>query len=498
MDQLNGWGHQHASEQTRIEIAGRLVDTALAAIRQPLVEAVASFIGNPITAANFLALELMLLNLVRELGRRLLQAVVQSLEGQQPDSFPKQLYFDCDIYRRRGDRTRNANIATRFGNIVLWRTGYRGREETIFPLEMMLGLSHGVTPALLDLIGKTLASAGMSQQATLAVIQEQCGIRMGVKRLRKCLASLAEGMEPLREAAQVDKLLQLLTAADQSSGSRKPVLSVGRDGITLRRYQYGFFEVAAAATVSVYDRAGKRLGTVYLAYPPESGQITMDRMLTDLLTNLLARWDGPLPRLAYVTDCGSNEVEYFRQVLKKMKHPRSGQRLTWVRVVDFYHVCERVWAMADALFDSDQQQEAWAERMIKNLKRPSGASRVLHSAASLYHRRQLGKTRRENFWKAYRYLQSRTHLLKYHDYHRQQLPIGSGVTEAACKTIFTQRLKLSGMRWTHDGAKRILTLRTILLSGTWNTTYAAHLREMQDLKIRTYAKNMPPKQKNAA
>ena len=49
------------------------------------------------------------------------------------------------------------------------------------------------------------------------------------------------------------------------------------------------------------------------------------------------------------------------------------------------------------------------------------------------------------------------------------LPLGSGVTEAACKTVFTQRLKNSGMRWSHDGAKTILTLRTILLSRSCQT-----------------------------
>ena len=113
--------------------------------------------------------------------------------------------------------------------------------------------------------------------------------------------------------------------------------------------------------------------------------------------------------------------------------------------------------------------------MLKNLKRPSGASRVLHSAAALLSRRKLGKTRLKNFQKAYRYLQSRTAYMKYHEYQRVHLPIGSGATEAACKTVFTQRLKLSGMRWSNEGAARILTLRTILLSGTWEATYGASL-----------------------
>ena len=56
-----------------------------------------------------------------------------------------------------------------------------------------------------------------------------------------------------------------LEKARSRRGNRKPVLAVGRDGITLREYTHRFFEVATAATVSVYDRAGKRLATVYLA-----------------------------------------------------------------------------------------------------------------------------------------------------------------------------------------------------------------------------------------
>lgn len=492
MDQLNGWGHSHASEQQRTVIANQIVDHAIDEIREPLVSAIVSFIANPINPKNFYHFEILLLSITRQFARIVLQAVVQSLEPDDPRLHPRDVLFECGGYRRRGDRTRNANIATRFGNIVLWRRGYRSwqrGEETIFPLELMLGLTENVTPAMLDLVGRSLASAGMSQQATLAVVKEQCDVSMGVKRLRSCLESLADATEPLRQTAQVDKLLEMLAQAGESSGSRKPVLSVGRDGITLRQYKHSLFEVATAATVSVYDRAGKRIGTIYLAYPPELGQATMDRMLSELLTELLTRFTGPLPRLCYVTDSGSNEVDYYRRVLKKMKHPVSGKRLEWTRVADFYHVSERVWAMADALFTKNQQQQsaAWARRMLKNLKRPSGASRVLHSAASLYHRRKLGKKRDENFWKAYRYLQTRTTHLKYHEYRGQHLPIGSGVTEAACKTIYTQRLKLSGMRWSHAGARRILTLRTLLLSGVWESTYAAHL-SAQTPAIRTYVR----------
>jgi len=62
------------------------------------------------------------------------------------------------------------------------------------------------------------------------------------------------------------------------------------------------------------------------------------------------------------------------------------------------------------------------------------------------------------------------------------------VTEAACKTIFTQRLKNSEMRWSHEGAKTILTLRTILLSKTWSSTHTAYPENRYPSELRPYKK----------
>jgi len=494
MDKLNRWGLQYASQEQQEAEVAQIVDYAFQTVRPLIIQAMLIFLSAPLTATSFMALELQLIYLMRQLGRALLQAVVQSLETVDGWSAPRDLEFDCGLYRRRSDVTANSSLSTMFGNIVLMRTGYRSRlpgEKTIFPIELMLGISNNVSPALLDFIGKTIAATGQSQQATLTIVREQCDVSMGVKRLRACIEHLAAAMEPLRQASQVDSLLEVLTQAQCSSGNRKPVLSVGRDGITLRSHKHGFFEVATAATISVYDRAGKRLRTIYLAFPPELGQATMDTMITQLLTALFMRWSGPLPRLAYVTDSGSNEIEYYRQVLRKMLHPVTGKLMQWTRVADFYHASERVWAMAHALFgeDNKQQSAAWATRMLKTLKKPCGASRVLHSAASLYHRRELSKTRQADYLRAYRYIQTRLQHLRYFEFSQQHLPLGSGVTEAACKTIFTQRLKLSGMAWTQSGAKNILTLRSILLSQTWTSTYADYLKQHQTPKILTYQPN---------
>jgi hypothetical protein len=154
-------------------------------------------------------------------------------------------------------------------------------------------------------------------------------------------------------------------------------------------------------------------------------------------------------------------------------------------VVDYYHASERLWALAEALFGAGRPSWAWARRMQKLLLQPGGVGRVLHSAAALRSRRPLTGKRRAEFRRAYRYLQARRRHLRYADYRRLGLPIGSGVTEAACKTVYTQRLKLSGMRWHKEGAQTILTLRVILLSGVWSDVYERTLQDHSEVQVRT-------------
>lgn len=77
--------------------------------------------------------------------------------------------------------------------------------------------------------------------------------------------------------------------------------------------------------------------------------------------------------------------------------------------------------------------------------------------------------------KAYRYIKKRTRWMRYHLYRRQCLPLGSGITEAACKIVFTQRLKRSGMSWTIEGGQVILDLRVIKLSRVWEAVHQRYL-----------------------
>ena len=75
---------------------------------------------------------------------------------------------------------------------------------------------------------------------------------------------------------------------------------------------------------------------------------------------------------------------------------------------------------------------------------------------------------RDKIKAALTYFKNQQPLMKYAEHLSQNMPLGSGVTEAACKTIVKQRLCCSGMKWKEAGAAVVLSLRTLSHSkGRW-------------------------------
>ena len=429
--------------------------------------------------------------LLREVGRVIVQWVFSGLDPEQVDQAPLHLHFDGNVYRRRERSRRRQGVGTLFGVIGLERIRYEPCDAEIgltcvFPLEMRLGIVAGkATLGLAERVGQWTAQD--TQETVRRLLGEEHQVAWSVETIRKVAAELSAGMAPLREQAEVDELLELLHKAQESKGPHRPVLSVGRDGIFVPIRNDTKYREAATATVAVLDRSGRRLGTVYLGQMPESGQGTLSRQMTDLLTAVLQRWQGPLPRLQYVTDGGHHPSEYFDTVLRVMLHPVSGARLAWEWVLDYYHACLYITKLAEVLFGKQTQQAAsWAAKMRRWLKdKKNGIFRVLHSAAALAWRLQFSAEEKEAYDDAYGYLTKRRDLMDYWSCRRRGLAIGSGITEAACKTLFTQRFKQSGMKWSLEGGQVVVDLRVIWISKLWRQVFQAYANQLSQANQRT-------------
>ena len=132
-------------------------------------------------------------------------------------------------------------------------------------------------------------------------------------------------------------------------------------------------------------------------------------------------------------------------------------------------------AVAVALYPEDlPQQKQWLHQSCHQFKHDSGAATQLYQQMlELTHAQACPKTIQENLNAAVTYFQNHRHQMNYALYGDNHYPIGSGVTEAACKTVIKQRLCCSGMRWKETGAAVVLSLRTLVLTPTrwsqfWN------------------------------
>jgi hypothetical protein len=418
---------------------------------------------------------------LREAGRSIVAREYNRVEPERLVDCPLRLRLAGQEYRRR-PKSRN-QIATLFGKIELRRYLYEAVDEgepCLFPLELQLGIEAGLaSPALAERVG--LWSVEHEQEQVRELLRLEHGVSWSVTSLRKLTASLRDGLASFREEAQVARVLEMLEKAWASRGRHRPVLVVGRDGVQVPLRQDGYHE-AATATVSVLDRRGRRLGTVYLGQMPESGQGTLSRQLTSLITRVLRQWHArsrPAPRLSYVTDGGHHSKDYYQRVLRRLADPwRPGQKLVWQWVLDFWHAAGYVSQLAEGLFGEGAEAGTWFRKWRRWLRdRRQGITQIIRSAMWHYNNGpKRTRVQTSRFWKAYRYLRKHAVWMNYPEYRRHGLPLGSGVTEAACKTVFAERLKRSGMTWGRTGGQVIVDLRVLVLSGVWKATHQAYLR----------------------
>jgi hypothetical protein len=298
--------------------------------------------------------------------------------------------------------------------------------------------------------------------------------------LRKLLGTLRAGMGAQRHGAQVDHVVNWLRQARAAQGRWQPTRSGGRDGVNVPRRQ-GAWQEGATAPVAVLDRHGKRVGTRSLGQMPESGPNTLSEPLTAVMQDVLRRVDRPTLRLVDGSDDGYHPSDSSHNVLTKMTDPhRPWGQLLGGRIGDASHACLSLTQLAAALCGPGTQRQGWANERRKPWQTPSdGVTRVFLSAAAL--RRQhglLGKATSSD--QAATSLKKRRQWVRYKHESSQRRPIGSGITEAACTVVLTQRLKRSGLSWTREGGQVILDLRVIGGSGVWDDVHqrslAAQLR----------------------
>lgn len=131
------------------------------------------------------------------------------------------------------------------------------------------------------------------------------------------------------------------------------------------------------------------------------------------------------------------------------------------RIMDFYHVAERLWAVAAVRYhQGSTQAKAWACEKLHQMK--AGEVRQIVGALK---RLKVAESEAERVRAAsVSYLEEHRAEMNYDAYTAVGLPIGSGAIEDSCKYLVTARCKQAGMWWTEQGLDAILALRCWVLN----------------------------------
>ena len=125
------------------------------------------------------------------------------------------------------------------------------------------------------------------------------------------------------------------------------------------------------------------------------------------------------------------------------------------QILDFYHCKEHLHSFAKDYF-SEQEAIEWVEKSMEKLK----TEQVHTFLKELEELPVKNKSLEKNRNKLLTYLTNNKQRINYGKYVRDGLLTGSGAIESANRNIIQKRMKLSGQRWTIQGAKQMLNLRT--------------------------------------
>ncbi len=367
------------------------------------------------------------------------------------------------VYKFMGYREKE--VRTVLGTISIKRAYYYDTKSLkgICPKDKALDIEGtSFSPGLRRIMGKAGASSSFADAED--AIKEMAAIEVQAKEIERICHTLGEAAEVFSQTRDTTTKLP----APETSGSRIPCLYICMDGTGV-----------PVVKKEVVNRAGK----------DESGQAkTREAKLGCVFTQHGVDEQGYALRdegsSSYV---GAIEVAeafgnrlYAEAQRRKIQDAEKvcviGDGAPWIwniadehfygaiQIVDLYHAREHYGNIAKSIFENNKKS---MDKWLNARKRELDAGFVEDVVKGIKQVMPRSGHKREFCEKEIGYFEKNKHRMRYGDFRKQGLFVGSGVIEAGCRCVIGQRLKQSGMHWTVRGANSIIALRCCMASNRW-------------------------------
>lgn len=430
---------------------------------------------------------------LNELGRRLLGAELQAMA----DRFGDEVTVAERTYRRRGEGT--VRYHTLCGSIAVRRGIYRlvgvHNGPTVVPLELAAGLQENATPALAFSVTQAFASGPLRDyEETMAAAHREVPSRSTLERIGKRIGAAIEAAideaEPWIRAAEpfvagvhsisvgLDRTTVPMAEPIPDAPIPEPRIRQRPAPITVQ------YRMAYVGTVSLHDEHGDVLSTKHFGATAHDGPDDMIERIARELIHQRARYDVPI---SAIQDGAIELWTLMAAMSERHRIPIADH------VIDRYHVDERLARVCELVFDgyagTRELYDLWRYQLDH---RDTAIDRIVRHLDALVWHSDFGAIEGDpvpTFWRARdihelrgeALTEVRTHLeyfrrnrerIRYASRRRRGLPIGSGATEGACKSLVTVRFKRSGQRWFESGVRPCLSLRALHLGQRLRPTFA--------------------------
>jgi hypothetical protein len=344
-----------------------------------------------------------------------------------------------EIWKSKGEQPKE--YQTPYGEVIVNRHVYQRSVggKTYCPLEREARIIITSTPLLAKQVSSKMS--GMAGKEVKNDLLENHGRKVAlsyIQRLSEAVGSVVQAKE------------EAWSYAPPKEDSQIATVGIGLDGTCMLMCEDGYRE-AMVGTVSLYDSEGERQHTIYLGAAPEYGKKSFLERLEREIERAKNRY--PEATLVGIADGAESNWKFL-------------EKQTEEQILDFYHASGYLGALAEALHPNTvSKQKEWLSKNCRELKHEKGkAGELLNLMKEVKEEKSHSKNLSEKLQAAITYYENHQHQMDYAEYIEKKYPIGSGVTEAACKTLVKQRLCCSGMRWKEKGAGIILSLRALVLT----------------------------------
>jgi len=344
-----------------------------------------------------------------------------------------------EIWKSKGEQPKE--YQTPYGEVIVNRHVYQRSVggKTYCPLEREARIIITSTPLLAKQVSSKMS--GMAGKEVKNDLLENHGRKVAlsyIQRLSEAVGSVVQAKE------------EAWSYAPPKEDSQIATVGIGLDGTCMLMCEDGYRE-AMVGTVSLYDSEGERQHTIYLGAAPEYGKKSFLERLEREIERAKNRY--PEATLVGIADGAESNWKFL-------------EKQTEEQILDFYHASGYLGALAEALHPNTvSKQKEWLTENCRELKHEKGkAGELLNLMKEVKEEKSHSKNLTEKLQAAITYYENHQHQMDYAEYIEKKYPIGSGVTEAACKTLVKQRLCCSGMRWKEKGAGIILSLRALVLT----------------------------------